>query len=162
MSCRHAAFYRCRRIRWHAFPFPVPAEQVRKLLRRREFELLAKVGGCLRSPFALHAAFRAILAIGERDFSVAEFQQRFLNQILKLFDVNEKRAFALHSELNFGLYPTPDAFVFALCKAGCCDGVRDLVTEPRNDARLAGRVTSHIAPNDLWKLNGTTRCLARC
>src|SRR5580704_12327440 len=97
---------------------------------------------------SLHAASRTVLAVGERDFSVVEFQQRFLHQILNLFDVDEKRAFTSHSEFNLSLHLASDRFVFPLSHTSRSDSVCDFMTEPRNHPWLAGSVARDIATND--------------
>lgn len=102
---------------------------------------------------ALYAAFHAILTVGKRDFSIVELQQRFLHQILNLFDVNEKRAFTAHSKFNFGLYLASDDFIFALGNAGRCNGVCDFVAEPRHHAWFARSIARHISADDARELN---------
>ena len=105
---------------------------------------------------ALDAASGAILAVGQCHFSVVEFEQRFLNQILNLFDMNEKRAFTPHPKFDFSLHLPSDTFVLTLGHTGCGNGVGDFVTKPRNHAWLAGSVARHVSADHPWEFNGLT------
>ena len=55
-----------------------------------------------------------IFAVSESDPRLADVDQRFLNQVLKLLDVDEGRAFSLQPGLDQSLDLPPDLFAVSM------------------------------------------------
>ena len=83
---------------------------------------------------------------------MADLDERLLDQILKLLDVDEARPLASHPKLDLRLHLPPDLLMLSLDEARRGHGLRDLVTQPRHDARLARRIARLVAADDLRKL----------
>ena len=127
---------------------------VDELVASGEFHLRIRVVGnhTAHRPFRRPAS--AVFPIHERHTRMPDVYERLLHQVLKLLNVDEARALFAHAEFNLRLHLASDAFLLPLGEAGGCDRAGDLVSEPRDDTRLAGSIRRLIAANDLRELAG--------
>ena len=131
------------------------AADVGELLACGELHLRIGVvcAGSAKSAFG--SAAGAVFSIRKSDARLSDFDERFLDEILELLDVDETRALFAHAEFDLRLHLAADALLLPFGKAGGRDCAGDLVSEPRNDARFPGSIRSLlIAADDLRKLAG--------
>jgi hypothetical protein len=101
--------------------------------------------------FALGSAFCSVLSVGKRDAAVAEFEEEFLDHVLKLFDVDEKRPLLFHPKLDFGANLTPDGLLCTYHGACGGDGAVNFVANPRNDVWFAVEGLWGVSSDDFWE-----------
>jgi len=90
-----------------------------------------------------------VFAVSESDPRLADVDQRFLNQVLKLLDVDKGRALSLQPGLDQSLDLPPDLFAVSMQDARGGYSLRNLVPEPGNNALLTGIVALEIPSDDL-------------
>src|ERR1700722_15229091 len=102
-----------------------PEPQFMDAIRRGKLKLFDRTRVSLRFDLAQNGAPSTVLGIGQGDRPVMEFDQQALDQILQLFDVDEKRTLLLDPELRFRLQLLADGLM-SNCGAGRIDGLLDL------------------------------------